>query len=476
MLSNDLRGSHAGLQAARVPYIHGSHASSRVARVPHISCELGDLISITIVSLKDFMEPHSLPENSFQLQTSNDDYLRKNIPWWLDVSPEVLSELRLDTREQKARLSADVVVIGGGVAGLSAALSARLAGADVLVLEATSGLGRGATGRNAGILSAGINMGLAGLDPAGPEARFWPETTAVLLELVQQAQQKPGLLTAHLTGALSLAESASAARVLAREVRARVKLGVRAELWSTQQVAQHTAGRLNTDGLVSAMWLPDEGRLQPLTLLASLAHSARASGVRMIGNAPVAHYSEQIRAGGVAGWQITLRDGTIICADALISAIGPTARPSARIYALSFAAHLPDAFPLFWDALPYTYADYRAGQGRLTVSGGRYGKVGGGPREAHYYQHLAESARYWLPELSGQQFQYQWSVDLDVSAQTIPTLRELGAKAPGLAIEGLGALGVLPGIVLGRRGGSLLARVLAQDAISTRNAQFDRLA
>jgi len=36
----------------------------------------------------------------------------------------------------------------------------------------------------------------------------------------------------------------------------------------------------------------------------------------------------------------------------------------------------------------------------------------------------------------------------------------LGSKAPGVAIEGLGALGVLPGIVLGRQaGGSVVSRL-----------------
>ncbi|HET8844438.1 MAG TPA: FAD-dependent oxidoreductase [Ktedonobacteraceae bacterium] len=407
-----------------------------------------------------------MPETSLELQASKCDYLYQNIPWWHDVDLQILDELRLEPLTSEQRRQADVVVIGAGIAGLSAALSARQAGADVLVLEAAPGLGRGATGRNAGILSAGINMGLADLDPQGPEARFWPETTRILLDLVAEACQQTSLLKAHLTGAFSLAESANAARVLAREVRARVNLGVRAEIWTARQVAEHTNGRLDTSNVVSAMWLPDEGRIQPLTLLAHLARSAREAGVRIVGNAPVAAYQEHSYAGGAAGWQISLCDGIVLNAEALISAVGPTSQPTARIYALSFAADLPDTFPLFWDALPYTYADYRAGHGRLTVSGGRYGKVGGSLTEARYYQRLANNARHWLPELVHQQPEYQWSVDLEISADMVPHLRELGENAPGLAIEGLGALGVLPGILLGQRGGSLLARVLAQDASS----------
>ncbi len=419
------------------------------------------LISIAIVTYKDFMEPHSLPQNTLQLMTSYDEYLHTSIPWWQDLRPQAQAELCLEPLDAGFRPGIDVVVIGGGVAGLSAALQARLAGAEVLLLEGTPGLGRGATGRNAGILSAGVNMGIADLDPSGTEAQFWPETTRTLLALVAEAGSEDSLLQAQLTGALSLAESANAARTLAREVRARVALGVRAELWTAEQVAEYTGGRLNTNNVTRAMWLPDEGRIQPLTLVAHLARQARVAGVQMRGSARVANFTEIVSTGGASFWRITLADGRIIDTRGLISAVGPTSQPNARIYALAFAADLPVTFPLFCDASPYTYADYRAGCGRLTVSGGRYGKVGGNGHETTYYQRLSAGARHWLPELASQQPIYQWGVDLDVTADMVPNLRQLGERAPGLAIEGLGALGVLPGIVLGQRGGVQVARYVS---------------
>jgi glycine/D-amino acid oxidase-like deaminating enzyme len=277
---------------------------------------------------------------------------------------------------------------------------------------------------------------------------------------VDESRRADSLLQANLTGSLSLAESAHAARTLAREVKARIALGVRAELWSAEQVAQYTNGRLNTSQVTRAMWLPDEGRIQPLTLLAHLARKARAAGVLMLGKAEVNYFAEIHHAESPAFWRVILANGQIIDARGLISAVGPTSRPTARIYALAFAANLPDTFPLFWDASPYIYADYRAGYGRLTVSGGRYGKVGGNGHEAAYYRRLAASARHWLPELASQEPIYEWSVDLDVTANMVPALRQLGEQAPGLAIDGLGALGVLPGIVLGQRGGSQIARLV----------------
>src|SRR5437660_7677563 len=90
-----------------------------------------------------------------------------DIPWWDDLSPAALAELEINPIEDLPSEDYDVVVVGAGVAGLSAALSASQAGGRVLVLEKETRIGRGATGRNAGILSAGINMGLADLPGDG---------------------------------------------------------------------------------------------------------------------------------------------------------------------------------------------------------------------------------------------------------------------------------------------------------------------
>ena len=395
------------------------------------------------------------------IQTQPDPHLTRQIPWWNDLDSAALAELELPDIRSLPAQTVDVVVIGGGVAGLSAALSASRAGAHVLVLESAAILGYGATGRNAGILSAGINKPLTDLDPHGPEATFWPETTRLLLSLVEEATRPGAILSAHLTGALSLAESTHAAHKLAREAHARLSAGLRAEMWTPAQVSEMTSGRLSTRSVVGALWLPDEGRVHPLTLLAHLAQQARTQGAVIAGNARVDACQEIMSYTDNHHWQISLSNGIVITARGLIRAVGPTVQPDQRIYALAFAADLPDNFPLFWDASPYTYTDFRSGNGRLTVSGGRYGKAGVTQRDATYYQRLADAARHWLPELQSKEPTYSWAVDLVVSANMIPTLHQLGNTATAYAIDGLGALGVLPGIVLGRRAGKAIAQTLS---------------
>ncbi|HET9979017.1 MAG TPA: FAD-dependent oxidoreductase [Ktedonobacterales bacterium] len=387
--------------------------------------------------------PHALP--------------RPEAPWWDGLPPHIASLLNLPdigTLEPGQRSGLDVVVVGGGVAGLSAAGAAAEAGARVLLVEAAPTLGMGATGRNAGILSAGVNMGITETPPGSLAAELWPATFQEMLRVHEVARQPGAVLSARRTGSFSLATSATAARRLEREARARIAAGLRAEIWTPRQMAEVTGGRLATSGVVAAMSLPDEGRLHPLTLLAHLADTTRKHGALLAGRATVS--GMEVERG--KGWRLTLADGPMVTARALIWAVGPTARPNARLYALSFAADLPEDFPVFWDAAPYVYYDYRPGDGRMTVSGGRYGAPDATTeRDATYHARMAEAARRWLPELAEAEPRWAWGVDLDCSADLLPHLRPLTKSAPGLAIEGLGALGVLPGMVLGQRAGNTLA-------------------
>lgn len=399
---------------------------------------------------------HFLPGTS---QSSQNLQPSSSVPWWDDISPEVVRELALSPVTSWEPQRVDIAVVGAGVAGLSAAVNASVAGARVLVLEHAHTCGYGATGRNAGILSAGVNMSLAELSDDSPAVAFWPETTLVLRQLVEEAAQPGALLSASLTGSLSLAESASALRRLKRDAQRRVAIGLRAEMWSLEQVVAVTEGRLDLAGVQGALWLPDEGRIQPLTLLAHLAKRARQQGVTLLGEAQVVD-TEEVSNDGERFWRILLANGMSIQAGGLIIGTGPTAQPGARIYAMAFPIDLPAHFPLFWNAAPYVYTDFRPGNGRLGVSGGLYGHAGKTERDEQYFQRMLQETRSWVPELAQQAPSHCWAVDLDVAADMIPHLNWRDTKTPAVAIEGLGALGVLPGIVLGQRAGEQMNKIL----------------
>jgi glycine/D-amino acid oxidase-like deaminating enzyme len=76
----------------------------------------------------------------------------KGVPYWWEDAPPRSSVIR-DHPPSKV----DIAVIGGGYAGLSAALALRRGGADVVVLEQND-LGAGASTRNGGAVSGWVSL------------------------------------------------------------------------------------------------------------------------------------------------------------------------------------------------------------------------------------------------------------------------------------------------------------------------------
>ncbi|MFF4249822.1 NAD(P)/FAD-dependent oxidoreductase [Streptomyces sp. NPDC001663] len=78
----------------------------------------------------------------------------KQIPYWLDTAPPLPDRSGRELPE-----SADVVVIGGGLTGLSTAYHAARKGARVVLVEKDK-VGSGASGRNGSMCTQGITIGV----------------------------------------------------------------------------------------------------------------------------------------------------------------------------------------------------------------------------------------------------------------------------------------------------------------------------
>ena len=76
----------------------------------------------------------------------------KQIPYWLDTAPQLP-----DRSGKPLPESADVVVIGGGLTGLSTAYHAARKGASVVLVEKDK-VGSGASGRNGSMCTQGITI------------------------------------------------------------------------------------------------------------------------------------------------------------------------------------------------------------------------------------------------------------------------------------------------------------------------------
>jgi glycine cleavage system aminomethyltransferase T/glycine/D-amino acid oxidase-like deaminating enzyme len=178
---------------------------------------------------------------------------------------------------------AQVVIVGGGVIGTSVAYHlAALGWTDVLLLEQ-------------GQLSCGTTWHAAGLvgqlraSEAG--TRLVQYSTALYEHLEAETGQATGF---RRCGGVTVARTADRMTALARTAATARAYDIDCELISPAEAA----GRyplLNTGDLAGAIWLPGDGRANPVDLTAALARGARQRGVMI---------RERVRVTGV-----TVRDG-----------------------------------------------------------------------------------------------------------------------------------------------------------------------
>ena len=194
-------------------------------------------------------------------------------------------------------IACDLIVVGAGIAGLSAALHVAEAGQRVVVLEAQR-IGWGASGRNAGF----VVPNFARVDPAAVTARLGAVRGARLLAFAGgSADLVFALIRRHAIacdavqhGWIQAAQSDRALLRTADRARQWAALGRPAAPLSAAEVAELT-------GLAGACggWIDRSGGvIDPLAYVRGLARAAEAAGVRICEQSPVTAL-----AATTTGWQ-----------------------------------------------------------------------------------------------------------------------------------------------------------------------------
>jgi 4-methylaminobutanoate oxidase (formaldehyde-forming) len=169
--------------------------------------------------------------------------------------------------------TADVIIIGGGVAGLSTAMQLAGRGASVLVLERER-LGNGSTGRAAGLLG---------------QLRGNAEHTRMLIDglaIVKELERLAGVEIFVQTGSLRIAETAERAEEIASLVKMGKSIGFEINHMPIDEVARRMP-YMRTDDLLDACHCPTDGHLQPAELAGAYLKIGRERGVRYLTNTPV---------------------------------------------------------------------------------------------------------------------------------------------------------------------------------------------
>jgi 4-methylaminobutanoate oxidase (formaldehyde-forming) len=169
--------------------------------------------------------------------------------------------------------TADVIVIGGGVAGLSTAMQLAGRRARVIVLERER-IGNGSTGRAAGLLG---------------QLRGNAEHTRMLVDgvgIVRELERLAGVEIFVQTGSLRVAETAERAAEIASLVSMGKSIGFDIDHMPIAEVARRLP-YMQTDDLVDACYAASDGHLQPAELVSAYLRIGKDRGVQYKTNTPV---------------------------------------------------------------------------------------------------------------------------------------------------------------------------------------------
>jgi gamma-glutamylputrescine oxidase len=351
----------------------------------------------------------------------------------------------------RGEVRADVAVLGGGIAGCSAALHLAKRGYRVALLEAQV-VGYGASGRSGGQTIFGLAASQPALIAAvgREDARRLFDLSIEALDLTQSLIRDHAIDCDYRANHVHVATKPRHLRELAawaRELHEDYAY-VSARLLNRDELQAHVHSDRYLGGLID----PRSGHLHPLKFTQGVARAAEAAGVEIFEGSPVLHYED--------GAEVIVRtaQGSVRCSQLVLCGnayIGGVAPPLARRI-LGVGTYIIATEPLGEERvralLPSNAAiadinwilDYlrRSSDHRL-LFGGRVSYSAVQP------PHLAESMRRRMlrifPALSDVKVAYAWGGYLDITMSRAPDFGRLapnvfylqGFSGHGMSLTGL---------------------------------------
>ncbi|MFC3074015.1 NAD(P)/FAD-dependent oxidoreductase [Shinella pollutisoli] len=365
------------------------------------------------------------------------------------------------------RLETDVVVVGGGYTGFSAALHLAERGVRVVLLEGAE-IGFGGSGRNVGLVNAGMWVmpdelpGVLGKDYGGRLLDLLGNAPRAVFDLVA----KHGIdCEAMPVGTLHCAVGRSGLDELA----------ARAEQWARHGApvrlldAAETAAKVGTTAYAGSLLDLRAGTIQPLAYVRGLARAAIAAGADVFTGSPV---TDAERSGG--RWTVKTARGSVTAGWVVVATNAYTVAPWAEVRAE--LVHLPyfnfATVPLSpemqakilperqgaWDTREVLSSFRFDRRGRLV-----FGSVGAlrGTGTAIHRAWARRALKKLFPEIGDVAFEAEWYGKIGMTTDALPRFHRLAENVVGFS--GYNGRGIAPGTVFGRT----LARLIAGEIAET---------
>ena len=330
-------------------------------------------------------------------------FFEKSRSPWMDIAPKPWAAINSD-------LSADIVVVGSGIAGLSSAYEASLRGAKVAVLD-RGPIGRGMTARTSAHLTSALDdfyhefIAIRGEDLA--KRHFASQRRAIERIDEIRSSERIGCDFARKSAYLFLAGDVKV-QALKDERKALSAVGLHGAAVQTKPAIKHKL----SDG--PCLVIPDQARFHPVKYLDGLAKVCKRRGVRLFANTTVKALNEMD-----AGVEVKTASGfTIRSAAAIVATNSPivtrmsvhSKQAPYRTFVLT--APVPKGTikdVLYWDTQdPYHYVRLHPFKGQqLLLVGGEDYKTGTMDDAEARFRKLEKWARERFPEMG--KIRHRWS-------------------------------------------------------------------
>lgn len=329
---------------------------------------------------------------------------------------------------------ADVVVVGGGFSGLSAALEMAQRGLSVVLLEAER-IGSGASGRNGGQAIVGYASGLAPFEQqlgTQDAQRAW-DMSLQALDLIEQRIDDHGIDCEWVKGYVYVAETARKARALREEIDGLLQGGVACDWAEGDDVRRH----IDSPRYVAAAYENRSGHLHPLKYALGLARAAQAAGVRIFERSPVTGLQRGATlVASTAQGRVSARFG-VLAGNCMLAEFGPRVAPEIAPRIMPVGTYIVSTPPLdpalCARLIPSNAAvcdnnfvlDYfRFSADHRMLFGGRVSYTTRTP--ANLEATLRERMGQVFPDLLGTPIDHVWGGFVDISMNRAPDFGRLG--------------------------------------------------